>query len=156
MSGSPLNQVGDVATKVSAVLLNVIMVLFLVGIVARRLPSVSDPGATELATILGVWIVYLVFVTETLSLRHLKVEYFVDKLSEDRQRPVILFGIVLGALTTFFLFVSSIYLTMSYTRGTTPALDLPRYVISIPIAFGFGVGSLAFVKKAIDLLRGEA
>lgn len=139
----------------SMALLLTIVVLVSYQILARWL-GITATWTAEVSQIMNVWLVFLLFARAALDDRHIKIEYFVDKLP-NRIRTWILPVIqIVNALTGLIVAVACIQMMRAFAGTTTEAANVPVPLVFLAGALGMAAFAVVSLYKAIRFDEDDA
>ncbi|MDQ2778900.1 MAG: TRAP transporter large permease subunit [Pseudomonadota bacterium] len=129
---------------VSALLLTVIVVLLLVGVIARYVFTVPVTWADEIVSLSFLWLAMLGTVIAMHRNEHLRLSMFVEKLSQPQRGYVQAFALCAVAATLMALLPQALDYARDEWAIRSPELDLPNSLRVSAIAVGV-IGMLLLV-----------
>lgn len=145
-----------------AALMAAATLLIFVAVVHRYLAGMAIPGlqdwllsldlswAQELCIFMFVWMAKFGAAYGVRTGIHVGVDVLVNRLSPARQKPVILFGLLAGALFTGAVasMGAKFVWDMGHTDQTSADLELPLWMVYMAIPLGSGLMCLRFLQVA--------
>ncbi|KTG12233.1 TRAP transporter small permease [Haloferax profundi] len=134
--------------RLSSVLLLAIVVLVAFQILARWI-GIAATWTAEVSQLLNVWLVFLLLGRAALEDRHIKIEYFVDKLPASWRARVLTGETILNILAGLTIVGTSLMMAVQFGDVTTEAANIPLPLLYLAGVVGMG----GFVLASIRILR---
>jgi C4-dicarboxylate transporter DctQ subunit len=145
-----------------ATLMAAATLLIFVAVVHRYMAGFAIPGlqdwllslnfswAQELCIYMFVWMAKFGAAYGVRTGIHVGVDVLVNRLSPERQKPVILFGLLAGALFTGIVAAmgANFVWHVSHTAQTSPDLELPMWWVYLAIPLGSSLMCYRFLQVA--------
>ncbi|MGC8703151.1 MAG: TRAP transporter small permease [Thiomonas sp.] len=145
-----------------AILMAAATLLIFVAVAHRYMAGFAIPGlqdwllslnfswAQELCIYMFVWMAKFGAAYGVRTGIHVGVDVLVNRLSPAKQKPVILFGLLAGALFTGIVAVmgANFVWHVSHTDQTSPDLELPMWWVYLAIPLGSSLMSYRFLQVA--------
>jgi len=149
----------DVDLYLSAVAFVFVTVVTFGLVITRYVYSLSLPSLEEVTMIIFVWFLYFSMIYCIRKDAHIRVKVIDMILKEPLQKITTITANVIWAVFTGSMCYYSIKLvTFNMTRagGQTPMLDIPYYIVYLPLPFSFGVFTIFLVMYIYRDIRGIA
>lgn len=119
-------------------------------VVQDWLLSLNFSWAQELCIYMFVWMAKFGAAYGVRTGIHVGVDVLVNRLPAQRQKPLILFGLLAGALFTGVIaaFGANFVWRLSHTDQTTPDLEWPAWVVYLAIPLGSALMCYRFLQVA--------
>lgn len=121
---------------ISTVLLLFLTALLILQIFIRSAGLEID-GLGELAQFAAIWMALLIIGNLEYDERHIRVDFFVDKLPERYQQYVDGLVLLINTVTVGFFFISALVAVSTFWGGQSPALGIPAPMYHAAPLVGF-------------------
>lgn len=154
----------DLLKKIDAKFEEVILGSLLIGIacvimlqIVLRLMKMSLPWPEEIARYFYVWSVFLSLSYLIRTRTNLRVDLFVNGLPPKPARILEVFLQMINALFfgTLFYHSFSVITAVKMSSQTSPALEIPMYMVYMIIPFGFLLSTLRAIQQIFFFVRGD-
>ncbi|AXG06957.1 TRAP transporter small permease [Haloplanus rubicundus] len=115
--------------------------------IATRTLNVSVPGLQALAQLLAVWMAFLLIGNLEVEDKHIRVNYFVEKLPAPVRSVVDIAVLSLSALWAAIIFVAAVLGSLASAGTTIPTLGVPTFVLHAAPLLGMLLLTLAYLAK---------
>jgi TRAP-type C4-dicarboxylate transport system permease small subunit len=151
----PLQALGRAASAVSGIFLGAVVILVLIGVVARYVVSMSLPWAEEVARMMLVWLTFGGAAAATFRMTHIRVDTIYGRFPEGRVRVILeITAIVLTIVALVVLIWASRGLLFGPSAGAInpgSGIEARWTRIALPIAsvvmIAFLIAQLRYVIK---------
>jgi len=135
-------------------LLILMVILTFSQVVMRYIFQNSLAWSEELARYLFVWLVWIGASYAAKESKHLKIEAFINLLSEKAKRKLrFLALIIFFAFSVYFAWQGSILIIKLFiARGVSPAMRIPMYYAYASIPVGSGLMAVRLFERVKELL----
>lgn len=125
--------------------------------IVLRLMKMSLPWPEELARYFYVWSVFLSLSYLIRTRTNLRVDLLLDFLPGKLQRVLEVILQMINALFfgTLFYHSFAVITAVKMSSQTTPALEIPMYLVYLVIPFGFLLSTLRALQQMCIFLRGD-
>ena len=137
---------------VMTLLLAVIFLLVVMNVFCRYALNYSFGWADELSRFLFIWMGFLGTATAFADNQHVSLDMVVERLPRPVARVVRVIAMA-GCLVIFAVFLQQGWLLVAKTVNTSPALDIPMWLVYLCVPIGSLLGVVYGVEKILHLLR---
>lgn len=139
--------------SLSNILLIIISFLIIVGIVIRQF-NLGIRGPNELSILFAIWLSFLLIGNLMIDGRHIRIDYFRNKLGDGKGYYVDLIVDVLSLVVIAILLYSTITAVFSHQGGASPELGIPTPVYYSAPILGLSIAIMVLVKRLYENVRG--
>lgn len=147
----PYDALSWLARNSAAIFLLSIVVVVIVGVVARYVLAISLPWAEEVARKLLVWLTFLGAAAATATRSNIRVDTILGRLSGNRRWVLEVVGIVLSILALVILIWASRALFGPGAMAISPGSGIPAFWTRIALPVAGGLMILFMLKQLWDL-----
>lgn len=156
MSSQSLASIYETVVRRAPYTLTALGLLAIVGLISAavvtRNAGVRVGGLQTIAQLVGVWLAFVLCGALAYERRHIRIDFFIDRLPERPRRYHRIFVLVLNIGFCAVLIIGSVLAIQQFADSTAPNIAIPIPLYYLAPLVGFGLLASVYIFELLDLL----